>query len=213
MQYTYYNKGGNQSSSVYPKNSRPFSNTDSNSVLGSSFGKPNPIKHWRKQLDPYYSSNSKQITIDIVENPNTTNTTNVSNNMCNNIVEQVLSTSKCDGIKNGNSCTGGTNHIRRSASTNYSNNYSSSTRHYLQKRGKTFEQNTMIGTPIDVNKNLFNTTVCSNNDSKTKCVVYKQNNPSFSTIDSVVSSNYVSKKRTNAINQNPYNPKKKLEQC
>jgi hypothetical protein len=213
MQYTYYGKGGNQTVAVYPKNSRPFSNTDSNDVLGRAFGKPNPIKHWRKQLYPYYPSSSKQITINIVENPNNVNTTNEYDNMCNNIVEQVISTSKCDGIKNSNTCTGGTNHIRRSASTNYSNKYSSSTRQYLQKRGKTFEQNMMVGTPIDINKNLFNTTVCSNNDSKTKCVVYKQNNPSFSTNDSVVSSNYVSKKRTNAINQNPYNPKKKLEKC
>jgi hypothetical protein len=214
MQYTYYGKGGNQQTSVYPKNSRPFNNNDTNGVLGSSFGKPNPIKHWRKQLNPYYESISKLISIDTINNPSILNRTlELDDNTCSNVVEQIISTSTCDGITDNNRCIGGTSNIRRSASTILPKKYCSSTRQYLQQRCKTFEQNAMIGTPINIDKNLFNTTVCSNNDSKSKCVVYKQNNPSFSTIDSVVSSNYVSKKRNNAINQNPYKPKKKLEQC
>jgi hypothetical protein len=213
MQYTYYGKGGNQQTSIYPKNNRPFNNNDTNGVLGSSFGKPIPIKHWRKQLHTYYDTTSNQISIDTVNNPNVINTTlDIDDTECSNIVEQVISTSTCNGIKNNGICIGGTSNIRRSASTILPRNYCSSTRQYLQKRCKTFEQNAMIGKPIDINKNLFNTTINPNNDSKSKCVVYKQNNPSFSTIDAVVSSNYVSKKKNNAINKNPYKPNKKLEQ-
>jgi hypothetical protein len=218
MQYTYYGKGGEQTKSLYPKNNRPFNKTTPDGVLGSSFGKPNPIKHWRKQLLPYYESNSTQITLDMVNNPTVLNKTLTTSDLnCNNVVEQVIQLNTCDGINvdilfNGTTCTGGTNHIRRSGTTNYKKNYCSSTRQYLQKRCKTFEQNMMVGKPIDLQKNLFNTTISPNNDSKSKCVVYKINNPSFSTIDSVVSSNYVSKKRNEEINRNPYNPKKKLEQ-
>ena len=70
MQYTYYGKGGNQQTSIYPKNNRPFNNNDTNGVLGSSFGKPIPIKHWRKQLHTYYDTTSNRISIDTVNNPN-----------------------------------------------------------------------------------------------------------------------------------------------
>ena len=213
MQYT-YGKGGQQSMLLYPKNSRPF--TKREGVLGSSFGKPNPIKHWRKQLIPYYETTSQQITIDMVNNPNVLNKILIErDNECNNIVEQVIHLTTCDGIRSdlNNTCSGGTNHIRRSGSTIYKKDYCSSTRQYLQKRCKTFEQNAMVGKPIDLSNNLFNTTINSNNDSKSKCVVYKQNNPSFNTNDSVVSSNYISKKRYIETNKNPYNPNKKLEQC
>ena len=69
----------------------------------------------------------------------------------------------------------------------------------------------MVGKPIDLDKNLFKTTSNSNKDNE-GCVTYKQTNSSFNTIDAVVASNYVSKKKAGAINRNPYNPNKKLEQ-
>ena len=214
MLYTYYGKGGQQLKAIIPKNNRPFTNIDPNTIKGSSFSKPNPIKHWRKQLLPFYESSSLKLPIYLVENPSNINVLELNNseNICNDIVQQVNSLSTCVGSKKENTCTGGTNHIRRSGSTLYNKNYCSSTRQYLQKKCKTFEQNMMVGKPIDVNKYLFNTTVSSNSDTKINCVTYKPNNKTFNTINSVVSSNYVSKKRTDAIDLNPYNPQKKLEQ-
>ena len=209
MLYTYYGKGGTQQRVVAPVNSRPFTNINTDLFKGS-FSKPNPIKHWRKQLMPYYKSNSTKITITDIENPSTTVYTN-DLEQCNILYDQILSTNKCIGVKTENGCIGGSHNIRRSGSTLYGPNYCSSTKQYLQKRGKTYEQNMMVGTVIDKTQNLYNSTIC--NDSKTKCVVYKKNNATFNTIDSVVASNYVSKRKNDAINQAPYNPNKKLEQA
>jgi hypothetical protein len=215
MIYT-YGKGGETHNSVIPKNSRPFNNVAPVSS-GKSFGKANPIQHWRKQLMPYYNTKSSQVPLYLIENPSTTITTDTTNlnlnDECNNVLfEQVLSTMPvCDGVKKNNTCSGGTNHIRRSGSTLYGEKYCSSTRQYLQRKCKSFEQNMMVGKPIDLEKFLFKTTSNSNPDTPS-CVTYKQNNPSFNTIDAVVSSNYVSKKKLDAIHKNPYNPNKKLEQ-
>ena len=210
MLYTYYGKGGTQQRVAAPVNSRPFNNTN-NDLFTGSFGKPNPIKHWRKQLMPYYKSNSNLITISDIENPNTGIYTD-DLEQCSIIYDQLLSTNKCVGVNTENGCVGGSHNIRRSGSTLYGPNYCSSTKQYLQKRGKSYEQNMMIGTLIDETKNLYNSTVSNMGDSKTKCVVYKRNNATFNTIDSVVSSNYTSKRKNDAINRVPYNPNKKLEQ-
>ena len=211
MLYTYYGKGGTQHRVAFPVNSKPFTNIDTQLVT-SSFGKPNPIKHWRKQLMPYYESNSTKITITDIENPSTTVYTN-DLEQCNILYDQILFTNKCIGVKTENGCVGGSHNIRRSGSTLYGPNYCSSTKQYLQKRCKTYEQNMMVGKVIDKTQNLYNSTICNSEDSKTKCVVYKKNNTTFNTIDSVVASNYVSKRKTDAMNRVPYNPNKKLEQA
>lgn len=211
MIYTYRGKGGETHKGIVPMNNRPFTNEDPVST-NQSFGKPNPIKHWRKQLFPYYPSSSNKVTINILETPNTLNFTDLLD--CSEIFEQVESLPTCDGVINeNNTCSGGTNHIRRSGTTLYNPKYCSSTRQYLQRRCKTFEQNAMIGKKVDLDKYLFSTTTCPGPDPKSRCVVYKQNNSSFNTINSVESSNYVSKKKINAIKLNPYNPQKKLESC
>jgi hypothetical protein len=210
MLYTYYGKGGSQQRVAVPVNSRPFNNTDTQTFTGS-FGKPNPIKHWRKQLMPHYESNSTKITISDVENPGVSVTTDLE--QCNVFYDQLLSTNKCIGIDTENGCVGGSHNIRRSGSTLYGPNYCSSTKQYLQRRCKTYEQNMMVGQVIDKSKNLYKSTVCNTDDSKTKCVVYKKNNNTFNTIDSVVASNYVSKRKNDAISRAPYNPNKKLEQA
>lgn len=209
MLYTYYGKGGSQQRVAVPVNSRPFNNIDTQTFTGS-FGKPNPIKHWRKQLMPHYESNSTKITISDVENPGVSVTTDLE--QCNVFYDQLLSTNKCIGVNTENGCVGGSHNIRRSGSTLYGPNYCSSTKQYLQKRCKTYEQNMMVGQVIDKSKNLYKSTVCNTDDSKTKCVVYKKNNNTFNTIDSVVASNYVSKRKNDAISRVPYNPNKKLEQ-
>jgi hypothetical protein len=210
MLYTYYGKGGSQQRVAVPVNSRPFNNTDTQTFTGS-FGKPNPIKHWRKQLMPHYESNSTKITISDVENPGVSVNTDLE--QCNIFYDQVISTNKCIGVDTENGCVGGSHNIRRSGSTLYRPNYCSSTKQYLQRRCKTYEQNMMVGQVIDKTKNLYKSTVCNTDDSKTKCVVYKKNNNTFNTIDSVVASNYVSKRKNDAISRVPYNPNKKLEQA
>ena len=208
MLYTYYGKGGTQKRVAAPINSRPFNNKTNDLFVGS-FGKPNPIKHWRKQLMPHYESNSTKITITDIENPSTAVYTD-NLEQCTIIYDQVLSTNKCIGVNTENGCVGGSHNIRRSGSTLYGPNYCSSTKQYLQKRCKTYEQNMMVGKVIDKTQNLYNSTTCY--DSNAKCVVYKRNNPTFNTIDSVVASNYVSKRKNDAMNKSPYNPNKKLEQ-
>ena len=210
MLYT-YGKGGEQKKSIYPMNSRATTNKDDLSILQSQSGKPNPIKHWRKQLQPYYTNYSTKITISDVENPGVSVNTDLE--QCNIFYDQVISTNKCIGIDTENGCVGGSHNIRRSGSTLYGPNYCSSTKQYLQRRCKTYEQNMMVGQVIDKTKNLYKSTVCNTDDSKTKCVVYKKNNNTFNTIDSVVASNYVSKRKNDAISRVPYNPNKKLEQA
>ena len=209
MIYTYVGKGGETHAGKVPMNNRPFTN-NSPVPMQSSFGKPNPIKHWRKQLIPYYETTSDLVTINMLETPSTINFTDL--NDCPQVFEQITSLTTCDGVKNeNNSCTGGTNHIRRSGSTLYNKKYCSSTREYLQKRCKTFDQNMMVGKTLDLDKFLFNSTSSIVSDNKNNCITYKQTNPSFNTVGSVVSSNFISKKKNNAINLNPYNPQKKLE--
>ena len=211
MIYTYKGKGGETHTGIVPMNNRPFTNEMPVNAK-SSFGKPNPIKHWRKQLIPYYKTSSDLITINLLETPSTINFTDLTD--CTQVFEQVPSLPTCDGVKNeNNSCTGGTNHIRRSGSTLYNKKYCSSTKQYLQKRCKTFEQNMMVGKPLDLDKFLFNSTSNVGNDTKYNCITYKQSNPSLNMIGSAVASNYTSKKKNNAINLNPYNPQKKLELC
>jgi hypothetical protein len=207
MLYT-YGKGGEQKRSIYPVNSRASTNKDDLSVIQLQSGKPNPIKHWRKQLQPYYANNSTKVTISDVENPSTTTISSISECQNNAIYTQVISTPNCDGINTETGCKGGTANIRRSGSTIYGPNYCSSTRQYLQRRCKSFEQNMMVGKVVNADKNTYLSTQGDNNT----CIVYKTNNGTFNTIDSVVASNFISKRRTDAINQNKYNPNKKLEQ-
>ena len=210
MLYTYYGKGGAQQRVAVPVNSRPFNNTN-NDLFTGSFGKPNPIKHRSKQLTPYYECILALLTISDIENPSTSVYTDNLDH-CNVIYDQLLSTNKCVGVNTEKGCVGGSHNIRRSGSTLYGTNYCSSTKQYLQKRCKTYEQNMMVGTLIDYTKHLYNSTISNMGDSKTKCVVYKKNNSTFNTIDSVVASNYTSKRKNDAINKAPYNPSKKLEQ-
>jgi hypothetical protein len=209
MIYTYRGKGGETHKGIVPMNNRPFTNETPVNVQ-SSFGKQNPIKHWRKQLFPYYDTTSDLVTINMLETPSAINLTDLTD--CTQFFEQVPSLTTCDGVKNeNNSCTGGTNHITRSGSTLYNKNYCSSTRQYLQKRCKTYEQNMLVGKALDLDKYLFNSTSNVGSDPKYNCVTYKQSNPSFNMIGSAVASNFISKKKNNAIKQNPYNPQKKLE--
>lgn len=191
-----------------PINSRQPTEYEPEIFLGAQF-KANPIKHWRKQLYSKYQSKSK-ITIKAIETPSNCVISESDNS--NMINEQIVSTTKCDGIVVNGDCRGGTNNIRRT-STIHGPNYFSSTKQYLQRRCKTFEQNQTIGKQI--NDNYYKSTTCYSDDSKTKCIVYKPkyviNN--YKQDACMVSSNYISKKKQDALNDNQYNPNKKLEKC
>ena len=64
-------------------------------------------------------------------------------------------------IRSQKTCRGGTNKIRRSGSTIHGSNYCSSTKQYLQRRCKTYEQNQLYGKVVDSDKNLYQSTRCS----------------------------------------------------
>jgi hypothetical protein len=72
MNFTYRNNlwKGEATNSIVPTNSRPFSNNDPNLTnVARTPMKANPIKHWRKQLQPYYRTpSSKQVSIDHIDN-------------------------------------------------------------------------------------------------------------------------------------------------
>lgn len=112
---------------------------------------PRPLKIWRKRLDPYYKGYSKtKVTLNQVNNPTTTVSTNtdcLTNH--HTIKEDVDNLTVCDGVKLNNKCIGGTNKIRRNGGgSKVSQNYCTTTREYLKRRVKSFEQNQTIGKNI-----------------------------------------------------------------
>jgi len=84
------------------------------------YGKPQPIKHWRKQYD---ASNCR-------------------------IKTETFKNDTCNGVKVDGTCIGGTNSIRRTGTTNLTKTYYSSTKQYLQSKLKTYEQNQTLGAKI-----------------------------------------------------------------
>ena len=209
MRFTYpESKTLIEKKTAVPMNSRQPTQYESDIFLGAPF-KPNPIKHWRKQLNSNYQSKSKP-TINDIENPSICIITESDN--ANILYNKIISTTKCDGIYVEGECRGGTNNIRRT-STIYGQNYFSSTKQYLQRRCKTFDQNQTLGKQL--NDNNYKSTTCYSDDSKTKCVVYKPKYviKNYKQDDCTVSSNYISKKKQIALNDNQYNPNKKLEKC
>jgi hypothetical protein len=191
-----------------PMNSRQPTEFEPEIYSGAPF-KANPIKHWRKQLYSKYQSKSK-VTIKDIETPS--NCIITDTDIPNTINEQIISTTKCDGIVVNGDCRGGTNNIRRT-STIYGPEYCSSTKQYLQRRCRTFEQNQTLGKQL--NGNNYKSTTCYSDDSKTKCVVYKPDYviKNYKQDSCMVSSNYISRRKQDALNNNKYNPKKKLEKC
>ena len=94
----------NATNSIIPTNSRPFHNGDPNlGSIGRVAFKPNPIKHWRKQLKPYYKTNSKQVSINMIDAPSSV--THVKSNVdCSNnnyqlLKENINLLNECYGIK------------------------------------------------------------------------------------------------------------------
>ena len=217
MNYTYVSKWKPEAKNiVVPTNSRPFHNGDSNlgSIARVPF-KPNPIKHWRKQLKPYYQTkSSKQISIDMINAPSTATkiTSDDPVNCTSNyqlLKENIDLLNTCNGIRSQDSetsaakCTGGSNHITRSGNTKLSKSYYRNHSKYLQAKCKTYEQNSMIGKKVDNKTNEYESTMCINNASTCKKnVIYKPSNSVFSTQGSVSSSTNTLRKRNIALTNN-----------
>ena len=150
---------------LVPSNSRPFHNKDTNlqSINRVAF-KPNPIKHWRKQLFPYYKTkSSSQVSIDQINAPSTAISVDSDIADCSNkniqiLKENVTMLQECNGIKvklengvNNTRCVGGTNNVRRSANTNISKNYYRNYNSYLKSKCRTYEENSRLGS----NRNIY----------------------------------------------------------
>jgi len=211
MNFTWKDKSTN---SIVPSNSRPYTNDDQNlqSLPRTTF-KANPIKHWRKQLQPVYKTkSSKQVSIDQINAPSTIVHTGYINSDCSDYNMQLLKEninllSKCDGIKhidtdsNSIRCIGGTNHIKRSGSSSVKPNYYQTHDKYLKAKCKTHSQNSTLG---EINENgSYSSTNCSSLNSKcNKPIIYKPSNSNFSTQGSVSASSYLLRKKNNAITNN-----------
>ena len=202
-----------------PSNSRPFHNEDTNlqSISRTPF-KPNPIKHWRKQLLPYYDTkSSKQVTIQQLEAPGTGITIDSDNINCDSqniriLKENITMLNECNGIKvyledsvNNSKCVGGTNHIRRSANTNMSKNYHRNYHSYLKSKCKTYEDNARLGSQND--DGTYRSSKCSTikqSDGTTcdKPIIYKPSNKMFSVQGAVSSSSNTIRKKNDAIYKN-----------
>ena len=223
MLFTYWKtdgKGGQQQTSTIPSNNRPPTNVDVTTLVGgpknqaSGHAKPNPIKHWRKQLMPIHPTSSTRVSTNQVDNPSISIVTNKSDDK-HTIYNQLLSTEGCLGVKNANDCIGGTNNVKRSASTVVSKKYSSSTKQYLQKRGKTFEQNQTLGK--NTSDYSYNSAIPSYNsqDNLCKTVIFKPSNATFQIQGSVTASSYTAKIKQESLctcTINPFDPLKKTQQ-
>lgn len=203
---------GEATNSAIPTNSRPFSNKDPNlGSVGRAAFKPNPIKHWRKQLKPYYATKSKQVSFTNVDAPTSTNYITTGEVDCaqSNIQllkENIHMLNHCYGFRldeNGQyQCIGGSNHIRRSANTNVKRNYHQNYSSYLQSKCKTYDRNLQLGTKID--DVTFNAVNCTNLDGSTcnKNIIYKPNNKVFKTQGAVSASSTTLHKKNIALTNN-----------
>lgn len=220
MNFTYRNHiwKGETTNSIVPTNSRPFTNDDPNLIhSGHTPGKPNPIKHWRKQLRPYYATkSSKQVSIDMINAPNSVVYVNPSQSYdCSTITnnsqllkENITMLNHCNGIKyvadNSNNvikCIGGSHNVRRSANTNLSPNYYRNYSKYLQSKCRTYEANKSLGTQKD--DVTYQSSKCSSLHNKCdKPVIYKPSNIAFSEQGSVSASANTLRRRNQAITNN-----------
>lgn len=195
--------------SIVPTNSRPFTNLDPGISVNRTPFKPNPIKHWRKQLKPNYKTNSKQVSINQIDAP--TSAVHIGNQSidCNSnyalLKENIDLIDECNGFRNTktNQCVGGSNHITRRANTNVKKNYHQSYSKYLKSRCKTYEQNSTLGSKNKNTPYSYTSTQCvPDKDDCKKQVIYKPNNTKFSQQGAVSSSTNILSKKHREITRN-----------
>jgi len=207
----------NTTDMAVPSNSRPFHNLDADTIPRTSF-KANPIKHWRKQLLPYYETkSSKQVRIQQLDAPGTGISVNSNNIDCTSknvhiLKENITLLNQCNGIKvyledgvHSTRCIGGTNHIRRSANTNISKNYHRNYHSYLKSKCRTYEENARLGAKNDdgtYKSSKCSTMTSSDGTTCNKPIIYKPSNNLFSIQGATSSSANILRKKHDAINKN-----------
>ena len=164
---------------------------------------PRPVKVWRKQLFKHFESSSNlKPTIDQINAPGTViqSTCKSKTNVLYTDVTQP--TTKCDGFQTEKGCIGGTNAIRRAANTNINQKYCTTTREYLQKRCKTYDQNQTVGTLIS--GTTFKSATCSDTGNVTgdcNVIQYKPSNKNFKVQGGVSASSRTTLLKYNALNK------------
>ena len=192
---------------VVPSNSRPFANNSNLLPTGRTPFKPNPIKHWRKQLKPYYKTHSKQVSISTIDAPTSAVHIGSQSADCAQnyalLKENIAIMNECYGIRVGNEgkCVGGSNHITRRANTKISKNYHQNYSKYLKSRCKTYDQNFTLGKKEDETSYL-STQCFPNKNNCSKKVIYKPNNSAFSQQGAVSASSNTLRKKNKEITRN-----------
>lgn len=194
--FTYKDKG-QATVFAYPSNQRPMTKYDS---INHIPGKPNPIKQWRKQLQPSVGP--------IVQSHATIQ------DLDHSIKTQIDSTCKsyndiyyineCNGIVNELSdanCTTGSAYVRRSASTIINKDFCWNSKQYLQRRCKTFDQNQTLGENVEGYDNEYFGASCTKDPLGNACkpIIYKPNNKPFKQQGGVSSSSRIAKLKYDTI--------------
>jgi hypothetical protein len=198
MLFTYKDKGP-ATVFAYPSNQRPMNKYDS---IPNMRGKPNPIKHWRKQLAPSVSNDIIQshATLQALEHGVKTDM-----DLCKSY-NDVLYVETCNGVSGSNPCVTGSYTITRSASTIIDKTFCWNSKQYLQSRCKTFNQNQTLGknTGNDTGHNTkyeYFGASCTTKADGTACkpIIHKPNNKAFKQQGSVSSSARIAKLKYDTI--------------
>jgi hypothetical protein len=191
MLFTYTNKGS-ATGFVYASNQRPMTKYDSIIHIP---GKPNPIKQWRKQLQPSVSQNKVQshATIHALDRAVKSDA-----NMCKSYVD-IYNNEQCESVAN-EPCV----NIRRSANTIINKKFCWNSKQYLQSRCKTYDQNQTLGEATGTPNEYFGASCttkvgATGNAEVCKPVIYKPNNKQFKQQGGVSSSSRIAKLKYDTI--------------
>ena len=202
MNYTYRTISwkGEAINTTIPTNSRPYANDDlALNTLPRTQGKANPLKQWRKQLNPVYQTkSSNQTSFRQLDAPNSAVHMNTTTTDCDTTYSQIVKDYIMDASNNDTCCS---TPIRRSGSTVVKKNYYQNHSKYLQSKCKTYESNSTLG--AQNSNGTYKSAKCSSLYTKcNKPVVYKPSNSGFSTQGAVSASAHLLKKRKAAITNN-----------
>ena len=146
---TITNKNYDSVNSAISGNSRPYNNNDSNPNARGPVFKPNPIKHWRKQLIPRENSGTEKARVSqIMDRPGggnyiSNNSNNSNNYICGEKSINCIKTYIARENQNKLCKTQCINKPKRN-SISVSDNYHTSSSSYLQSRVKLYDQRMAI---------------------------------------------------------------------
>lgn len=198
----------NSYNNVVPKNSKPLTNKNydenDNNAFYSPFGKARPMKHYRKQIKPFYVTKSgNAVSSSRIDAPNGTqkSVTLDCNENSNFVVDFIVDTSKpCIGTKFDNVCKGGTTTVRRPGKTVLDKNYHTTTSSYLKSKCVSYNQRSVTASKVDGEDYAYNMTNC--NSSSCNKTYYKPSNAKYHTQGAVSSSCRLLDLKVNTITKN-----------